>query len=187
MTYFPSTTLQSVWDTLNHENKVMVQGQLDTIFSRLRQLKKSRQEQDGTSVEFTEEDRLLFRENESITNIAQPDDGRFSVSQGASTSWITFLRRLVPRSNYEYFFSHCDLSMKNIMVDLDDDKYVVSGIIDWETGGFYPEYFESSKLLGNIRSRSETDWYDYLPACIAPERYPIHWLVHRLWEGAVES
>jgi hypothetical protein len=27
------------------------------------------------------------------------------------------------------------------------------------------------------------DWYMYLPECLSPRRYPIHWLVDRVWDG----
>ena len=39
MTYFPSRTLEQAWAKLTNENKVLVQHQLNGIFSRLRMLK----------------------------------------------------------------------------------------------------------------------------------------------------
>ena len=131
---------------------------------------------------------MLFHENESITGAAQPGDLRFTVSGGACLPWVTFLLGFLPHSNYEYVFSHGDLWMANIIADFnhDDAKYIVSGIIEWETNGFYPEYFESSKLLGDFGMGSKADWYAYLPASTSPERYPIHWLVHRLVGMTVE-
>ena len=191
MTYFPSTTLKSVWDTLDYENKIMIQRLLDDIFTKLRQLRRSEEYLDGTTGEVTEEERFLFRSNESITNITQPGDLRFSISQDASPSWKTLLRSFLPNGGekYKYVFSHCDVAMKNIMVDINpyDGKYFVSGIVDWETAGFYPEYFEASKILGDMNCHTKTDWYAYVPDCIAPATYPVHWLLHTLWQTTVET
>ena len=38
-------------------------------------------------------------------------------------------------------FCHCDLSQTNIIVDPETLK--IEGIIDWEYGGFWPDYFDS--------------------------------------------
>lgn len=38
-------------------------------------------------------------------------------------------------------FCHCDLSQSNIIVDPATLK--IDGIIDWEYGGYWPEFFES--------------------------------------------
>lgn len=41
----------------------------------------------------------------------------------------------------DFVFCHCDLSQSNIIVDPNTLK--IEGIIDWEYGGFWPDYFES--------------------------------------------
>ncbi|MCJ1387004.1 hypothetical protein MMC17_010133 [Xylographa soralifera] len=41
----------------------------------------------------------------------------------------------------DLIFCHCDLSQSNIIVDPENLK--IEGIIDWEYGGFWPEYFET--------------------------------------------
>jgi hypothetical protein len=33
--------------------------------------------------------------------------------------------------------------LSNLMVMLADNKYIISGILDWEYSGFYPDYYES--------------------------------------------
>ena len=42
----------------------------------------------------------------------------------------------------DLIFCHCDLSQSNIIVDPENLK--IEGIIDWERGGFWPGYFETS-------------------------------------------
>jgi len=187
MTYFPSTTLEKAWSNLSHNNKVLIQCQLDEIFCKLRRLRKDCHRLGGVGGEGVKDDhREPHRSEEIITTSAQFEDFQFSVSHGASTSWITFLRSFLPRPIEDCVFTHGDVRMANIIVKADDDNnYVVSGIIDWEDSGFYPEYFESTKLLFTFTMHTETDWYAYLPASISPARHPVRWLVNRLWEHTI--
>ncbi|WEW56195.1 tau 95 subunit of transcription factor TFIIIC [Emydomyces testavorans] len=74
----------------------------------------------------------------------------------------------------------------NIMVSRDqkgDHAWKVTGIIDWEDSGFYPEYYESTTLTGNLSLVDEDDWYLYLPESISPLKFPVRWLVDRLISG----
>ncbi|KAH6856354.1 kinase-like domain-containing protein [Chaetomium sp. MPI-CAGE-AT-0009] len=49
-----------------------------------------------------------------------------------------------PEGEYQVRFSHADLHPRNIMVDPKAGK--ITGIIDWEFGGWYPEYWEYTKM-----------------------------------------
>lgn len=49
---------------------------------------------------------------------------------------------------HEIVFTHGDLHMKNILVD---DAGKVSGIVDWECAGWYPEYWEYTKAHFTVR------------------------------------
>ncbi|KAJ5450699.1 uncharacterized protein N7458_007148 [Penicillium daleae] len=44
---------------------------------------------------------------------------------------------------YRSVFTHADLYPSNIMLD----RGCLSGIVDWECAGFYPEYWEYTKLM----------------------------------------
>lgn len=44
---------------------------------------------------------------------------------------------------YRSVFSHADLHPSNILID----RGRLSGIVDWECAGFYPEYWEFTKLM----------------------------------------
>lgn len=60
-------------------------------------------------------------------------------------------------------FTHGDLSCLNILVDGDN----ITGIIDWETAGWYPSYWEyvsANKM--NIRN---IFWYDYVYRFLEPK------------------
>lgn len=41
----------------------------------------------------------------------------------------------------DFVFRHCDLLQSDILVNTESLK--VEGVIDWEYGGFWPEFFES--------------------------------------------
>ncbi|KAG4430155.1 hypothetical protein IFR05_014365 [Cadophora sp. M221] len=187
MTYFPCITLEKAWGSLTHDDKVLIQQQLDEIFCKLRQLKNNGGRMGGVGGEGVKEDHRFSHSSKGIiTTPEQFKDFRFSVSQAASTSWITFFRSFLPRPKEDCVFTHGDVRLANIMVKTDDDNnFVVSGIIDWEDSGFYPEYFESTRVLYMFCMDSDVDWYAYLPACISPARHPMRWLVNRLREHTI--
>jgi len=59
-------------------------------------------------------------------------------------------------------FTHGDLSSLNILVDGDN----ITGIIDWETAGWYPSYWEyTTAHKMNIRN---LPWYDYVDRFLEP-------------------
>lgn len=49
---------------------------------------------------------------------------------------------------HDIVFTHADLNLRNILVD-DDGK--ISGIVDWECAGWYPEYWEYTKAHFSAR------------------------------------
>ncbi|KAF9767113.1 hypothetical protein IL306_000378 [Fusarium sp. DS 682] len=54
------------------------------------------------------------------------------------------------RRGHRVVFTHADLNLRNILVDrvtrLDGTRgWAVSGIVDWENSGFYPEYWDCTK------------------------------------------
>ncbi|KAI0161246.1 hypothetical protein GGR57DRAFT_351955 [Xylariaceae sp. FL1272] len=56
------------------------------------------------------------------------------------------------RRGHDIVFTHADLNPRNILVDEVTNKdgsthYEVTGIVDWETAGYYPEYWEYTKAL----------------------------------------
>jgi aminoglycoside phosphotransferase (APT) family kinase protein len=51
----------------------------------------------------------------------------------------------------EVVFAHADLSWENILVDPSSGN--VTGILDWEMAGFWPEWWEFRKALYGGRSR----------------------------------
>ncbi len=74
------------------------------------------------------------------------------------------------------------------MVKLNENnRCVVSGVIDWEESGFYPDYHECMKPTNTYNTTEHDDWFDFLPGCIAPQTFPVRWLVDRLWDRNIKN
>ncbi|KAI9825692.1 MAG: hypothetical protein M1832_001036 [Thelocarpon impressellum] len=185
ISYVPSMTLTRAWPALKHEHKVSVQRQLDDIFTRLRELK----QEDGRPLGGVGGERAKIsagwfddRATQEITTAAAYDDFAFSIAHQGTPTYAKFLRNFVTPARGSVF-SHGDVRPDNIMVEMDKEgNCLVKGIIDWGDGGFYPDYYESTRVTGAMVPYCATDWYLYLPPCIAPSAFPVRWLVDRLWD-----
>ena len=189
MSYIPSVTLTKTWPTLTYEQKVSVQHQLDDIFGRLRKLKQP----DGSILGgvggegVKDLHRELYRSDKVLETGTEFEDFKFSIPHDGSESYIRFLRGLLPPSVQESVFTHGDFRTDNIMVKMDENiDCVVTGIIDWEDSGFYPDYHESTKVTNALNTRENNDWYQYLPPSIAPSTFAVRWLVDRLWDRHIK-
>ncbi|KAK2810501.1 hypothetical protein FQN50_002990 [Emmonsiellopsis sp. PD_5] len=177
MSYIPATTLTRVWPALNNEGKV------------------ERAEEGGgggyggVGGEGVKEMRVSsWPVKEVVVRDGKGwEELRFSARKSyGSKTYVEFLRGLVGKGEGEgkgSVFTHGDLRQDNVMVRWDDGvgSWVVSGIIDWEDSGFYPEEYECTKVTYTMNEVEEEDWYLYLPECISPKRFPVHWLVDWLW------
>ncbi len=124
--------------------------------------------------------------SEPVMDTQQFEDFLFAGSTTASPVYTQLLRDLVPTAIVKNIFTHSDVRPANIMVDQDEDgTWRIMAIIDWETSGFYPEYWECVKMTNNLTAREDDDWYRYLPESFSMRRYPIHWLVDRLWDRSL--
>ncbi|KAG4430487.1 hypothetical protein IFR05_014030 [Cadophora sp. M221] len=54
---------------------------------------------------------------------------------------------LTHRTDHKIVFTHADLNMRNILVE--DGR--ITGIVDWENAGFFPEYWEYTKCHFGVR------------------------------------
>lgn len=52
---------------------------------------------------------------------------------------------------HDIVFTHADLNLRNILVD---ENGRISGIVDWECAGWYPEYWEYTKMHFTVRATS---------------------------------
>lgn len=97
ITYFPSMTLESAWPNLTHEDKISIPTQLNNIFIKLRSLRGDGHLLGGVNGEGVQdhhrEDHLT---REPMSTAAQFEDFQFSIPPYNSSSWVKFLRSLLP-------------------------------------------------------------------------------------------
>ncbi|EPS27818.1 hypothetical protein PDE_02762 [Penicillium oxalicum 114-2] len=84
----------------------------------------------------------------------------------------------LPEKRHNVCFTHTDLRPQTIIVRGGS----ITGIIDWELSGWYPEYWEFAKSL--YVWRWQNDWVDYLTKALKPyyNEYAVHsFLAEALW------
>ncbi|PGH27026.1 hypothetical protein AJ80_01211 [Polytolypa hystricis UAMH7299] len=181
MSYIPGVTLEKAWPGLSHEAKLSLQKQLDLIFSRLRSLRQDDGPELGSAGGEAVKDYRIMEifAYKGITTARGFDELQFSAKHRASPCFVKLLRSFLEEQNKTLrgsVFTHGDLKKSNIMVKQDPrnaDAYAVTGIIDWEDSGFYPEYHECTTLSNGQSIMSDDDWYLYVPDCISPLRLPV--------------
>lgn len=106
-------------------------------------------------------------------------------------------------TNHKIVMTHGDLHPRNIMVtinprssqeplntisgtsNLSNSRVTVTGIVDWEMCGWYPEYWEYVKALNTISIGGDFgDWWSYLPSNIGvwPKEHAVDVMLSR-WHG----
>lgn len=97
--------------------------------------------------------------------LARVPDGLFGLTRKKWTRWLEKERQ---RPFRKFVLTHGDLSPRNIVVD----GGVVTGIVDWERSGFWPEYAEyafAMELFPAFQRRQEEWWgpvlQQILPRC----------------------
>lgn len=168
MTKIPGDTLESRWPTLSMQSKAEIQQSLNIAISVLRGVERAEGQPLGSLSGRCRDTRRSDRYTESPVH----DEAAFNeflltspqsrVSNGYK-SWI----KSILRTDHCIVFTHGDLHPRNIMVvDLEDGGVSLSGILDWEASGFYPEYWEYLKALNTRSTRDESDWWTHLPSVI---------------------
>ncbi|QKX58672.1 uncharacterized protein TRUGW13939_05799 [Talaromyces rugulosus] len=192
MTYIPDMTLTQAWPNLSSTEKSSIQRQLDGIFRRLRNIQPDDSNNAvlggvcGEGVKELRVDECAL--SKDITTTTQFHKLQFSAAHHGSDTYVKLLRSFLEKNHpanlrQKAVFTHGDVRTDNIMVkkDPEGNGYVVTGIIDWEDSGFYPAYHECTVLTRTLSLVDENDWYLYLPESISPLKYPVRWLIDRLW------
>lgn len=185
MSFVPGVTVDKIWSKLSEEQKASIRDQLSNILLKLRQLKVPRGVfLGGVSGEGCKDTRRHTRICQApISTCAEFEDFKFSNPHFGSSEYIALLRGLSTSHAAIVCFSHGDLRAENVVVQPDQHgSYFVTGVLDWEKSGFYPDYFECTKATSNMSSSEVDDWYLYLPPYASPKTYPLQWLVDRIWD-----
>ena len=180
-------TLEKRWQTLSADQKMCIRDELDAVLSAFRTLEGPGDAPLGSPVGHQRCKDVRRHERVSATSIySEAHFNEFlldSPSSRAAPSFKNWLKSML-RDDHRIVFTHSDFHPRNIMViDGPDGCVEVSGILDWEWSGFYPEYWEQLKAL-NTRSPKDTDdWWDHLPPSILGYDHEV--VLDRLLESAV--
>lgn len=192
MTHMPSTALGEVWHKLDGDQKNSIREQLDSIFKDLRSIPYNGLSLGGVVGEGCKDLRRHLRRSEKpITTVEEFEDFLYSSPRPGGQVFVDLLHQVSPSSDslssLKIVFTHGDLRADNLVVDMVDgtNRYAVSGLLDWEYGGFYPEYYEAIRCTNCLTPYEEDDWYIYLPDRISPKRYAHWWLHDRVREARV--
>lgn len=187
--YIPGVNLEKAWHLLDCSQKQDISDQVDMLLTELRSVPIPDNTPLGDVAGGGCRDlrRSQRVSTEPIMSVNIFEDFIFAGSNTATHLYIGLLRDLMPEST-KIVLTHGDIRPANIMVNLRGDGiWRVTAIIDWESGGFYPEYWETVKATNLLTPRVHFDWYKYIPQSICPSRYPIQWLVDRLWDRSVAN
>ncbi|CAI7623408.1 unnamed protein product [Penicillium glandicola] len=125
MEYIPGISLGTAWPSLTEANKHSIVGQLRCIFDQMRAL---------------------------------PSSGFYgSVNRGPvpHSFFSDYLARHLPLAlqNNPPMFTHGDLYRENVLVRkvfnsvTNEEEYEVAALVDWETAGWYPSYWEYAHIF----------------------------------------
>ncbi|KAF8252535.1 kinase-like protein [Wilcoxina mikolae CBS 423.85] len=177
--YVPGKVLSSVWHSLSVSEKTRIQNQLQSILLTLRQIPHN-DEPLGWSGSVKDRRREL-RETSGVTAEAEFNDFLVSTPLPRIGGLYQALMRSKLKDDHRVVITHGDLHPRNIIVDKNGEEIKITGIVDWEYGGWYPEHWEYLKALNTISTlaedeeRSLIEWWKYLPECLSG--YDKEWAV----------
>ncbi|KAI0871377.1 hypothetical protein GGS24DRAFT_62155 [Hypoxylon argillaceum] len=200
-------TLEKVWPLLTSRQKSSVQAQLNKMLTALRSSQLAAGTHPGGnlgsfgSAHCKDMRRSVRVAPTSIANETGLNEFLCSDPQRSSTPWIKMVRGFM-RNDHRIVMTHGDLHPRNIMVkwegladqetaeDLQlshhERRLTVTGIIDWEMSGWYPEYWEYVKALATVDMKGPlVDWCEFLPTDAIgewPVEFSIDLLISR-WLG----
>ncbi|KAK4122098.1 hypothetical protein N657DRAFT_634932 [Parathielavia appendiculata] len=101
---------------------------------------------------------------------------------GLSRETIRRIRRTMAPCWGQMVLTHCDLFVGNVMVD--PKRGVITGIIDWKSGGYWPEWFQYARITHGC-SKDDGEWKWMLSR--ASRDYIRHAEHGRVWWGMVQT
>ena len=161
--FIEGITLDRIWQNLAVALKENLRGQLTSIFADLRRLPSpSKAGFLGCGEPPFCKDTRRWTRNSNSRLRNEDDFNDFLLTDTHSTpSHIAFVRSSL-RTDHRIVMTHGDLHPRNIIVNNENDVEI-TGVIDWEKGGAYPDYWEYIKALNTSDWTQKDDWHLYLP------------------------
>ena len=173
MDFVPGSTLKSIWNRLDKHRKEQICRDTWNMIAQWRQIQRPSDLAhlyqclaDGSAATTDP----LLEDLQTPPRSLQSDDAvrerihqRYLRHHGER--YADQLPSMLPRSEFSVF-THADVAPRNIMVD---GRGRITGIIDWEHAGWYPDYWE----YANIRKPSmDDDWQDWMDKT-APQKWDL--------------
>jgi len=164
MSFVPGFTLESIWDGLDERNKERVCREIWTMIAQWRQIPRPDHLADfyqclaDGSPATTD---VLLKDLEDPPRSLHTDEAvRIRIHQRYlryhGQRYADTLLSILPRSS-DSLFTHGDVAPRNIMVD---GSGHITGIIDWELAGWYPDYWEYANIMKPSRDKDWQSWMD---------------------------
>jgi aminoglycoside phosphotransferase (APT) family kinase protein len=184
MQYIPGITLGHIWPSLPENTKTVLLGELRSIFADMRSLPSPGFY--GSVTQGPVPHRYFFsREgNPAITGpFTKEEDFSKAIALRSRQIWSDrgrhgwtsdFLARHLPSalSGHQPTFTHGDLYRENILVKKVKnstsgvEEYRIAAIIDWETAGWYPSYWEYGYIFPLFQW--DDDWPESVESILDP-------------------
>ena len=187
MSLVAGDTLEKRWPTLSANQKMHTRDELNAVLLTLRTLERPSEAPLGSPVGQRLCKDVRRHERVSATSIySEAEFNDFLLTSPSSRVAPGFKQWpcSMLRNDHRIMFTHSDFHPRNIMVvDGPDGNIKLSGILDWEWSGFYPEYWEQLKALNTRSTKDTDDWWDHLPPSILGYDHEV--VLDRLIESAV--
>jgi hypothetical protein len=183
--------LSSVWALLSNTEKLQVQQQLQAIFSALRGIALPSAPATLGFAGKVKDCRRHIREATNLSSEKEFNDFLLVPLLPRISSQHCELLRSKMKDDHRIVFTHGDLHPRNIMVarDTEAETVTITGLLEWELGGWYPEHWEYVKALNTLSTldgdedTALADWWMYLPPVITS--YDAEWALDYVLEGVV--
>ncbi len=159
----PSRTLATVWEKLDDDTKRRLCANTWSFITKIREIDRppecSRAFQCSADGSTTHDP--LIKDLEKPPRPTLSDDAlRVRTHERqlhyGGQRYAEELPNMLPRSSSSVF-THADIAPRNIMVD---EQYRITGIIDWEAAGWYPDYWGYANIMRPACRRG--DWQEYM-------------------------
>lgn len=173
MALIQGVSLEKKWNTLNEQSKMSVCLQVWNIISQIRAIPRPPELDDNlfqcAADGSLTKDPLL----EDLGDPARPLTSDTDLRTRIFERYVHFggcqykhqLPDILPRSDCSVF-THADIAPRNIMVD---EQNNVTGLLDWESAGWYPDYWEYAQIL---RPAFWSDWSEWMDRT-APRKWDL--------------
>ncbi|OQD65848.1 hypothetical protein PENPOL_c005G08540 [Penicillium polonicum] len=172
MTIIPGIPLEKKWDSLDDEAKESTCLQLWDLISKIRNIARP-QELEGpyqcAADGSPSRDPMLEDLQKPVRPLTSDLELRARIYERyfhcGGSRYKNQLLDMLYRSECSVF-THADIAPRNVMVD---EQNMVTGILDWESAGWYPDYWEYAQIM---RPAFWGDWSVWMEKT-APQRWDL--------------